>query len=141
MNRLQPLISILIPVYNDEHIIRCLNSVCKQTYKNIEIIIVDDGSNKNITNSFAYFQNTHLNNKIIVIHNATNEGVGPSRNKLLSLYSGEGFIFMDSDDEFYNENSIMLLYEKSENLQKDVTIGHSHFVGTYRKDGVLPLTK
>ena len=90
------LISVIIPVYNVEPYIRqCLDSVVNQTYKNLEIIIVDDGSPDNcgaICDEYAA-----KDKRIQVIHKA-NGGVGAARNDGIQAAAGEWIAFADSDD-------------------------------------------
>ena len=96
-------ISIIIPVYNAEkYLNRCLDSILKQTYKNIEIILVDDGSKDSspqICDEYA-----KLDNRIIVIHKE-NSGVSEARNSGLDVSSGDYVAFVDSDD-YVEENFI-----------------------------------
>jgi len=90
------LISVIIPVYNvDKYLSRCIDSVINQTYKNLEIILIDDGSTDNsgkICDEYAL-----KNNRIIVIHKQ-NEGVSSARNTGLNIATGNYIGFVDSDD-------------------------------------------
>ena len=89
-----PLVSVIIPVYNcEKYIERCIFSLLEQTYKNIEIIVVDDGSTDQ---SGAICQKYSDNNLIYVRQN--NSGPSVARNKGLSLMSGEYVTFVDADD-------------------------------------------
>lgn len=89
-------ISVIIPVYNvEKYLDRCVNSVLNQTYKNLEIILVDDGSPDNsglICDKYA-----ELDNRVIVIHK-TNGGLSSARNAGLEVAKGEYIGFVDSDD-------------------------------------------
>lgn len=91
-----PKISIIVPVYNVEnHLCRCLDSILEQTYDNLEIILVDDGSPDNcgaICDEYA-----KRNGRIVVIHKE-NGGVSSARNAGLEIASGEWIGFMDADD-------------------------------------------
>ena len=91
-----PLISVIVPVYNTERFLKeCLDSVIYQTYKNLEIIIVNDGSKDSslsIINEYA-----QKDNRIKVI-SRENRGVSASRNDGLDIASGEYLCFIDSDD-------------------------------------------
>lgn len=93
---MEDLISVIIPVYNVENYIRyCLDSVIKQTYKNLEIIIVDDGtkdSSGKIADEYA-----SKDSRIKVIHKE-NEGVSKARNVALDIAKGKYIAFLDSDD-------------------------------------------
>ena len=107
----QPKLSIIIPIFNREkYLSACLNSVINQTLKNIEIICVDDGSTDNSTNILKSFKN--LDNRIIII-SQTNHGSGYSRNKGINLSNGKYISFLDSDDMYYDNHALKLLYEKA----------------------------
>jgi glycosyltransferase involved in cell wall biosynthesis len=90
------LISIIVPVYKTEpYIARCFNSIINQTYENLEIILVDDGSPDHcgkICDEYAA-----LHPRIKVIHQQ-NEGLSAARNAGLKIASGEYIGFVDSDD-------------------------------------------
>lgn len=89
-------ISICVPIYNAElYLNTCLNSISKQTYKDLEIILVDDGSTDNsldICNEWA-----KCDTRIKVIHKE-NEGVSVARNTALDIATGDYVTFLDSDD-------------------------------------------
>jgi len=100
-----------IPIFNREkYLSACLNSVINQTLKKIEIICVDDGSTDNSTNILKSFKN--LDNRIIII-SQTNHGSGYSRNKGINLSNGKYISFLDSDDMYYDNHALKLLYEKA----------------------------
>ncbi len=92
----QPLISVIIPVYNvEKYLHRCVDSVLNQTYKNLEIILVDDGSPDScptICDEYA-----QKDSRVIVIHQS-NSGQSGARNSGLSRASGLFVGFLDSDD-------------------------------------------
>ena len=91
-----PLVSIIIPVYNVElYVKESIESVLKQTYKNIEIIIVDDGSTDNSLKVCKEVLDT--DKRIKVIHQE-NQGVVKARNKGIELANGDYIMFVDSDD-------------------------------------------
>lgn len=89
-------ISIIIPVYNvEKYIDECLKSVLEQTYKNLEIILVDDGSKDNsakICDDYA-----KRDNRVKVFHKE-NGGLSSARNVGMRAVTGDFFIFLDSDD-------------------------------------------
>lgn len=93
---MQKLISVIIPIYNVESYLRkCLDSVINQTYSNLEIILIDDGSPDNcgsICDEYA-----EKDSRIMVIHKA-NAGVGAARNDGLDMVTGDWITFVDSDD-------------------------------------------
>lgn len=92
----EPLISVVIPVYNvKDYLERCVESVCGQTYKNLEILLIDDGSTDGsgeLCDKLA-----QRDNRITVIHKE-NSGVSATRNIGLELATGELIAFVDSDD-------------------------------------------
>lgn len=94
--RILPLISIIIPVYNtDEYIKKCLMSVIRQTYKNLEIIIINDGSEDN---SLSICEDIAEEDPRISIYSQKNGGIGFSRNHGIDLAKGKYIYFIDSDD-------------------------------------------
>ena len=89
-------ISVIIPVYNVEKFLpQCLNSIIHQTYKNLEIIIVDDGSTDHSCDIYEKFAK---HDKRIKIIKQKNKGVSAARNNGLSHATGDYVHFMDSDD-------------------------------------------
>ena len=90
------LISVIIPVYNvSKYLVECLDSVINQTYKNLEIILIDDGSTDGsgeICDKYA-----KIDNRIIVIHQK-NSGAGAAKNAGLKIATGDILAFVDSDD-------------------------------------------
>lgn len=93
---LQNLISIIIPVYNvQQYLTQCLESVCNQTYSNIEIIVVDDGSKD--TSGVIADEYAAKDARIIVIHKS-NGGLSSARNEGICHANGEYYLFVDSDD-------------------------------------------
>lgn len=96
-----PIVSVIIPVYNvEKYLSECLTSIINQTYRNLEIILVDDGSTDgsgDICDKYA--QN---DSRIKVIHNV-NGGVSLARNIGIDISKGEWIYFMDSDDIIENE--------------------------------------
>lgn len=103
----QPLVSIIIPVYNTEKYLRqCLDSVVNQTLKDIEIICVNDGSTDNSLNILKEYK--EKDNRIKVF-NIENHGVSYARNLGLNNVSGEYVVFIDSDD-YVNDVFIEELY-------------------------------
>lgn len=90
------LISIIIPVYNVSLFLeKCLNSVINQTFKNLQIILVDDGSTDN--SGIICDNYSKKDSRIEVIHQK-NKGLSEARNTGLSLARGEYITFVDSDD-------------------------------------------
>ena len=98
--RCEKKVSIIVPVYNAEKTIAyCVNSIRKQTYENIEIICVNDGSKDK---SSEILQELALADKRILVINKQNQGVSAARNTGLSKATGEYVQFVDSDDAIEN---------------------------------------
>ncbi|MBQ3046361.1 MAG: glycosyltransferase family 2 protein [Clostridia bacterium] len=92
----QPLVSVVIPIYNvEKYLDRCVASVVGQTYTNLEIILVDDGSPDNCPTICDEW--SKKDSRIKVIHKK-NEGLGMARNTGIDNASGEYIFFFDSDD-------------------------------------------
>lgn len=103
------LLSIIVPVYKTEkYLVKCVESIRNQTYKNLEIILVDDGSPDNCGEICDNFQ--LVDDRIQVIHKS-NGGLSSARNAGLKIASGDYVTFVDSDD--YVEIDI---YEKLINI-------------------------
>lgn len=104
-------ISIIIPIYNVQaYLQRCLNTVCSQSYKNLEIILVDDGSTDNCLQICEELAEN--DDRIIVIHQ-TNQGVSVARNTGLDAATGDYIGFVDPDDYIHPE-----MYERLFSLLK-----------------------
>ena len=96
-----PKVSIIIPAYNVGHVLStCLETVISQTFKDIEIIVVDDGSTDDTEKIIKKY--AALDSRIVPIYQE-NKGVSSARNVALSVASGEYIIFVDSDDSVANE--------------------------------------
>ena len=92
----QPLVSIILPVYNAQnHLARCVGSICAQTYQNIEIIILNDGSKDQ---SLPVCEEFRQKDPRILLVDKANSGVSDTRNLGLKLASGKYVEFVDSDD-------------------------------------------
>lgn len=95
-------ISVIIPVYNvKQYLERCVESVIAQTYKELEIILVDDGS----TDGSADICDNYgkKDNRIVVVHKS-NGGLSSARNAGMNIATGLFFAFLDSDDYLYEDN-------------------------------------
>lgn len=113
------LISIIIPVFNSEkYLKKCLNSVIKQSYENIEIIIVNDGSEDNSLSICNEFKEKDDRIKII---NKENEGVSIARNIGIKESTGKYIQFVDSDD-FLELDTCKILYENIKTFKADLVI-------------------
>ena len=110
-------VSIIVPIYNAEECLeRCIESVINQTYRDLEIILVNDGSTDNsiyICKSYA-----SLDNRIVVL-DKKNTGVSSARNTGLSAAKGEYIQFVDSDD-FIDLNMVEVLVENMKMSNSDI---------------------
>jgi len=113
----KPLISIIMPTYNRKNTLpRAIQSVLSQTYKNWELIIVDDGSIDNTSELIEEY--SKKNKKITYIQNTHKKGVSGARNTGIEKAKGEYIAFLDSDDEWFKhhlEESIRALKENNVN--------------------------
>lgn len=117
---MKPLISVIVPIYGVENYLQqCVDSIINQTYTNLEIILVDDGSPDNcgkICDEYAT-----KDKRITVIHKQ-NGGLSDARNAGLSRMTGEYLLFIDSDD-WMEYNGIEILYELACEHNADLVIG------------------
>lgn len=105
---MQPLISVIVPIYNvEEYLDRCVDSIVKQTYKNLEIILVNDGSPDTCPKICDLWKKK--DDRIRVIHKK-NGGLSDARNKGIDIATGDYLTFIDSDD-FIDNNYIKELYD------------------------------
>lgn len=117
-----PEISIIIPVYNPGKFInKCLNSIIHQTFKNIEILCIDDGSTDNSLNILKEFQK---NDKRIRIFSQENLGAAASRNLGIENSKGKYILFVDADD-WIEEDMCEKLYNHAEYLGSDMVLFNS----------------
>lgn len=105
-------ISVIIPIFNQEkYLEKCLNSICAQTYNNLEILMIDDGSTDRTPDICRKFQNS--DSRFCYIRQA-NAGVAAARNKGLDMMSGDLIGFIDPDDwvepDFYER--LVSLYQQ-----------------------------
>lgn len=113
INAPRPLVSVIVPVYNVEEFLgECIDSILFQTYKDIEIILVDDGSTDSSSRVCDEYAVNHEN--IFVVHQ-DNHGLSVARNVGLEVSRGEFITFVDSDDwldETMIEKCVNLMVEK-----------------------------
>ncbi len=115
------LISIIVPVYNVTKYLRtCLDSIRKQTYTNIEVILVDDGSTDGSQKTCDEY--THIDERFICIHKK-NGGLSDARNEGIKLASGKYGMLVDSDD-YIHRDSVRLLYQNLISADADMAIGN-----------------
>ena len=117
-------VSIIVPIYNTEkYLEKCLESLVNQTLKDIEIVLVNDGSTDNSENIINKYLKEYKN-KIIYIKKE-NGGQGESRNLALTKVSGEYVTFVDSDD-YIDKTMLEKLYNKAISEKADIVACTSH---------------
>lgn len=117
MNR--PLVSVVVPVYNSEmYLNKTLDSIVRQTYKELEIIVVNDGSNDNSLSICETFAKV---DRRVKIYDNTNHGPSYSRNFGIRKASGKYLVFIDSDD-YVDFDYIEKMVMSAEYDQKDLVL-------------------
>lgn len=105
-------VSIIIPLYNSEKYVKaCVESVLSQSYRELELIIVDDGS---IDGSLRIAKQLQSKDNRILVYTKKNGGASSARNYGLLRASGEYLLFLDSDDMWYDEEMLMSLVTRME---------------------------
>lgn len=111
---MEDLISVIVPIYNVENYLgKCIDSIINQTYRNLEIILVDDGSPDNCGEICDQYASQDI--RIRVIHK-TNGGLSDARNAGMQIMNGEFLMFVDSDD-WLQDNCVEILYEIQKNIR------------------------
>lgn len=114
-----PKISVIIPVYNvEKYLSECLDSILNQTFNDIEVICVNDGSTDNSLSILKEYQNKDSRIKILT---QKNKGAASARNNGLNQAKGKYIYFMDSDDYIEN-NAFAEIYNLSESKNLDMNI-------------------
>lgn len=133
-----PKISVIMPVYNKEQYLEeCLDSILRQTFEDIEVICIDDGS----TDTSLLILNRYAKRDLrIKVLQQENQGAGVARNKGLSAATGEYVIFLDSDD-FFEEKLLEKLCSQIEETNSDVVVCRSdRFTQKTNKSVACPWT-
>jgi glycosyltransferase involved in cell wall biosynthesis len=127
----RPLISINIPVFKcEKYIIRCLDSVKNQTYKNLEIILVNDCTPDDSMSLVREFANTNYDLNVKIIEHEQNSGLSVVRNTGIKNSIGEYLYFLDSDDEI-TPNCIELLVDKALETDAQIIIAQNRWINTF----------
>lgn len=122
-----PLVSIIVPMYNTAGCIaRCVKSICAQTYKSIEILLLNDGSTDD---TLAVCRALAASDHRIALVDKTNTGAADTRNQGIALAHGKYIQFVDSDD-YLAPGATATLIERAEHAGADMVIAHY-----YRVDG------
>lgn len=117
----EPLVSILIPAYNAERYLnQCLDSIIYQTYRNLQIIVIDDGSKDN---TWKICQEYLAKDKRLEIYHQTNCGVAKTRNHLLQKVNGDYVLFVDADDWMEPDMIDYLVSKNASNYYDVITCG------------------
>lgn len=128
----RPKISVIIPVYRvEQYLNRCVQSIIKQTYSNLEIILVDDGSNDNCPKLCDHWAKE--DDRIFVIHKR-NGGLSDARNVGLEAATGDYILFVDSDD-YIDTNMCSRLVHTAEKHESDMVI--CSFVWSYPEKNII----
>lgn len=113
-------VSVIVPVYNvEKYLFKCLDSLVNQTLKDIEIIVINDGSTDNSKDIINGFSKKYPG--LIKSINTKNNGIGPARNSGIKKATGKYITFVDSDD-YLDINTLEKLYNHIEKEQSDVVV-------------------
>lgn len=113
-------VSIIVPIYNiDKYIGNCIDSLVSQTYSNIEIILIDDGSTDCSASICLDYQNNYSN--IVKYYYKKNGGLSDARNYGLSKATGDSVLFIDGDD-YISEDAIKLLVQNMKKNYSDIVL-------------------
>jgi glycosyltransferase involved in cell wall biosynthesis len=118
------MITIAIPLYNAEkYISRCLESVLDQTYKDLEILVINDCSTDNgLIVAESLFLKNKSSIKLRILNQCTNQGVGMARNRAIDEAEGNFIYFLDSDD-FITPNCMEVLHNTIQQTHSNFVIG------------------
>ena len=133
------IISVIIPIYNAEkHLKECLESIINQTFKDFEIILIDDGSIDNSSHIYAYYQNKDSRIRVI---KQKNQGVSIARNNGINHAKGEFLLFVDADDRI-KQDMLLMMYNAIVKNNSEIAFCGFEVVGTnLRKNDTHVLKK
>lgn len=115
----KPIISVIVPIYNVElYLEECIDSILNQSYKNLEVILVDDGS---LDSCGQICENYKIKDSRIKVIHKKNGGLSDARNAGMKYVEGEYVTFVDSDD-YIADNFISVLYETLRSYDADISI-------------------
>ena len=122
---MNPLVSVVIPIYNVQNYVKdCVESVCSQSYNNLEILLVDDGSTDD---SGKICDEYKLKDKRIKVIHKTNGGLSDARNVAIDICKGEYVTFIDGDD-VVDSSYVETLYKLLTTTTSQIAIcGHKDF--------------
>ena len=123
------LVSVVVPIYNcEKYIEKCIKSILNQSFTNLEVILIDDGSTDKSGEICDYF--AKQDNRVCVVHRE-NKGVALTRKEGIDISNGEFITFIDSDD-YIDKDFIKNLYNEQELSRADIVCCNSiddHFRG------------
>lgn len=120
MKQIQPKVSVIVPVYNvEKYVGECLDSILNQTLKDIEIIVLNDGSTDD---SLKIIKKYAEQDSRIRVYNHENRGLGPTRNRGITLAKGKYLAFVDSDDTIVPD-ALETLYNRAVEQGADIVEG------------------
>lgn len=121
------LVSIIIPIYNaGKYINKCVESILNQTYKNVEIILINDGSKDDSLDILKELEKEHQN---IIVYDQENCGVANTRNRGMQYATGDYIMFIDNDD-FIDPEYIEIFVNELKEADYDIVIGGFKRVNT-----------
>lgn len=113
-------VTVIIPVYNSEKYIgKCIESVINQTYKNIKILLINDGSTDKSKEILGKYRSEYENIEVI---NQNNKGVAVTRNEAIMKVNTKYLMFIDNDD-FIDSNYIETYINSAEENNYDIVMG------------------
>ena len=118
-----PLISVIVPVYNvEDYLAACINSISTQSYSNLEILLIDDGSTDR---SGDMCDSLALSDSRIQVLHKTNGGLSDARNHGIDIATGSFIVFVDSDDTI-SPDAISTLYSLAAEHNADIAMASFH---------------
>lgn len=122
----KPILSIIVPIYNTEkYLDRCITTILNQTLKNIELILINDGSTDSSLKIIKKYEK--IDNRIKII-DQLNVGLSSTRNKGIKIAKGKYIAFVDSDDYIDNKKAYELMVKIAEQKKSEIVIGNYLFV-------------
>ena len=135
----EPLVSVIMPVYNAEEFLdKSVSSVINQTYKNLEILLIDDCSTDNSYNILKEYANK--DNRIKLFHNEQNKHVSATRNVGIKNATGKYLYFIDSDD-FIDNDYIEHLVKTAEKENADIVVNTNMYSCKNKRKKIHDLTR
>ena len=135
---MRDLISVIVPVYNNKTFLsKCVDSILCQTYENIELILIDDGSTDG---SFKICDQYLKKDKRLKVFHTKNNGVSSSRNYGLEKVKGKYVTFVDSDD-YIDHKAIEEMYDIATKRKLDLLFCDAEIIQEYKETKVTPLRR